>query len=273
MAEKLVSAGGSRFAFGRNWLRFIDAVDEARIDSAVQSFRAMLDNRDLSGQRMLDAGCGSGLSSLVARRVGMRVLAFDHDPDSVACSMELKRRFAPQDPDWTIERGDVLDEAYMRRLGTFDLVYSWGVLHHTGEMWRGLANAAGCVAPGGRLFIAIYNDQEGTSRRWRVVKRLYQRLPAWLRPALVAACVPKLWGKAVLRDTWRRDPLATWRSYVQSRGMSPWRDIVDWVGGYPFEVAKPEAIFAFCRSRGFVLDRLTTVAGGHGCNEFVFRKI
>jgi 2-polyprenyl-6-hydroxyphenyl methylase/3-demethylubiquinone-9 3-methyltransferase len=52
--------------------------------------------------------------------------------------------------------------------------------------------------------------------------------------------------------------------------MSPWRDVVDWVGGYPFEVAKPEAIFKFYQRRGFTMVDLNTCGGGHGCNEFVF---
>ena len=71
------------------------------------------------------------------------------------------------------------------------------------------------------------------------------------------------------------NPLASWRSYKYSskRGMSPWRDVVDWVGGYLFKVAKPEDIFNFYRDRGFHLDALVTGGGGHhGCNEFVFSK-
>jgi 2-polyprenyl-6-hydroxyphenyl methylase/3-demethylubiquinone-9 3-methyltransferase len=56
------------------------------------------------------------------------------------------------------------------------------------------------------------------------------------------------------------------------RGMSPWRDVVDWVGGLPFEVAKPEEIFEMFQQRGFSLDRLRTCAGGLGCNEFVFSR-
>jgi hypothetical protein len=52
--------------------------------------------------------------------------------------------------------------------------------------------------------------------------------------------------------------------------MSPWRDLIDWVGGYPFEVAKPEAILDFYLRRGFTLKRLVTCGGSLGCNEYVF---
>jgi 2-polyprenyl-6-hydroxyphenyl methylase/3-demethylubiquinone-9 3-methyltransferase len=54
--------------------------------------------------------------------------------------------------------------------------------------------------------------------------------------------------------------------------MSIYRDVVDWIGGFPFETAKPETIFRFYRDRGFVLEELTTCGSRHGCNEFVFRK-
>ena len=64
------------------------------------------------------------------------------------------------------------------------------------------------------------------------------------------------------------NPLRRWRVYKRNRGMSPWRDHVDWVGGYPYETAKPEQIFDFYRKHGFSLEFLQT--GGLGCNEFVF---
>src|SRR5690606_102989 len=129
------------------------------------------------GLRFLDIGSGSGLSSLAARRLGARVHSFDYDPESVACTAELRRRFFPGSPDWTVERGSALDAGYLRGLGSFDIVYSWGVLHHTGRMWEGLANAALPVAEGGRLFVAIYNDTGTQSRRWRWIKRTYNQLP------------------------------------------------------------------------------------------------
>lgn len=67
--------------------------------------------------------------------------------------------------------------------------------------------------------------------------------------------------------------LKTWNTYGKNnRGMSAWRDIVDWAGGYPFEVAKPEEVFDFFQAKGFSLKKLKTCAGGLGCNEFVFVK-
>ncbi|WP_161597764.1 hypothetical protein [Fluviispira multicolorata] len=55
--------------------------------------------------------------------------------------------------------------------------------------------------------------------------------------------------------------------------MSAYNDLIDWLEGYPFEVAKPEEVFAFSRTKGFVLKKMKPCSGGLGCNEFLFRKI
>src|SRR5439155_18132467 len=170
-------AEGKRFEFGKNWSRFLACLDEQRIAAAEASLREMLEVNDLVGERFLDIGCGSGLFSLAARRLGAVVHSFDYDPHSVACTQELKRRYFADDAFWTIEEGSVLDAGYLAALGQFDVVYSWGVLHHTGQMWQALDLVAPLVADEGKLFIAIYNDQGGVSRRWRAIKRVYNRSP------------------------------------------------------------------------------------------------
>ena len=266
-------ATGERFEFGKNWARFLETLNDEKIAEATHSLQNMLEVTSLEGRSFLDIGSGSGLFSLAARRLGARVHSFDYDPQSVACTAELRQRYFPGDSSWKIEAGSALDAGYLRSLGSFDVVYSWGVLHHTGNMWTALANAAIPVAPGGKLFIAIYNDQGTASRRWTKVKKLYNRLPRGLK---FVAVWPSFWvlnWRPLVKDFLRAKPFQSIRDYGKNqRGMSFWEDLVDWVGGYPFEVAVPEQIFDFYRERGFGLARLKTCRGTLGCNEFVFEK-
>jgi 2-polyprenyl-3-methyl-5-hydroxy-6-metoxy-1,4-benzoquinol methylase len=267
-------ARGERFGFGRNWRHFLRVLDLPRIHRAEQSLASMLRESTISGRTFLDIGCGSGLSSLAARRLGARVHSFDFDAESVWCAEELRKRFFQGDSDWTIAQGSVLDGAYMRTLGTFDIVYSWGVLHHTGRMWDSVDAACRAVAPGGKLFIALYNDLGTRTRRWRFIKHTYNRLPAAVRPWFTALAIAPQEAKDLIRALVAGRPgdyLRCWTG-CNDRGMNRWRDAVDWVGGYPYEVATPEAVFDFCRARGFELTAMKCGGVGLGCNEFVFDR-
>lgn len=261
----------ARFKFGENWKAYVSCIGEDRVLSAERSLSDMLGQGALAGKTFVDIGCGSGLFSLAALRLGAsRVVSFDFDGGSVAASAAVKARFAPGAAAWSIGQGSVLDEEFLARQGKFDCVYSWGVLHHTGAMWRAVDLASRMVVPGGILFIALYNDQGAASAFWKAVKVVYNRLPAWARPAYAALFFLRFWLVPSAKDLLRGRPFSTLKGYRSRRGMSAWHDVVDWVGGLPFEVASPEAVIAFCAERGFSLAALNRVRG-HGCNEFVFK--
>lgn len=239
--------------------------------------RNLLGTYEPLDRKFLDLGSGSGLMSLAARRLGMRVVSFDYDPSSVACTKALKSQYSPDDEHWTVLEGSILDDDFVRSLGQYDVVYSWGVLHHTGAMWHAIERAAGLVAVGGTLVIAIYNDQGPWSRVWRTIKVIYNRIPSWLRKPFVVLVMVPCELRIAFVPIVKLKPMAYFSRWTReasegNRGMSQWYDYVDWVGGYPFEVAKPEEVFTFCRGRGFSLEVLKTCAGDHGCNEFVFSQ-
>jgi SAM-dependent methyltransferase len=261
---------GERFSFGDNWKAFLLHLNDHKITEAEYSLKEMLEVESLQGKLFLDVGSGSGLFSLAARRMGAEVFSFDYDPTSVWCTKELRKRYFPGDPKWVVQQGSALDKAFLSSLGQFDIVYAWGVLHHTGDLWK----AAELIVPlvksnGGKIFIAIYNNQGRKSDLWAIIKRTYCLLPTIFKPLVLYPVGLILLGPGIIKDFIRLQPFQTLRKYDLTRGMSPWRDVVDWVGGYPYEVARPEEIFDFFRPRGFLLCRLKTTTG-FGNNQFVF---
>ncbi len=268
---------GSRFEFGKNWARFLTTLTDERIGIAERSLCQLLKLPRLDGMRFLDVGSGSGLFSLVARRLGADVTSFDYDPQSVACTTELRRRYYAEDPSWRVLRGSVLDRAFMGQLGQFDIVYSWGVLHHTGAMAEAFANVKPLVPVGGRLFIAIYNDLGAKTDWWWRIKRRYNALPPPLRLPFALGIIGAAEARTLAGHLRRRALgayLRTWTDYqnLSARGMNRWHDWIDWIGGFPYERADVDTIVdAFARD-GFELTNLVDRSSGTGCNEFVFRR-
>lgn len=265
-----------RFAFGKNWQSFVDtALNAQRIGKAAISLQRLLGTEHLRGRTFLDIGCGSGLFSLAACMLGAeRVVAFDYDPQSVGASMAVRARAGIAAERWQIEQGSVLERAFLDRLGPADVVYSWGVLHHTGAMWRAIDNAAGQVLPGGQLALAIYNEVRrgvGGSAMWWQVKRVYNVAPQPLRRAMEGGYSAAYLLKEAAQ---LHNPLKTIASYSDDsgRGMDFWHDVRDWLGGFPYEYATPASVTGYLEAKHGLRTQYVHVSSGVGCNEYMFRK-
>lgn len=273
-----------RFAFGKNWQKFLSRINEDRILEAEKSLQEKLDMNNLAGLVFVDIGCGSGLFSLAAYRLGAKVFSFDYDENAVNCAKCLRAIYVKQDDTkqddtkqnaavWQIEQGSILDRKFLQNIPKGDVVYSWGVLHHTGDMYQAFENVAEMVKDQGKLFISIYNNQGRASKMWKWVKKTYNRSELFVRAFLLFFTLLIQWVGTFLKDLLKSgNPLKSWLSYAtNNRGMSASHDLVDWTGGYPFEVAKPEEVFSYFKNKKFQLEKLKTCAGGLGCNEFVFK--
>ena len=265
--------GDRRFRFGDNWLDFARNVSANQLTEAESSVRRLLERDTLAGLSFLDIGSGSGLFSLAARKLGARVYSFDFDEDSVLCTAQLRERYFAGDREWRIERGSILDGEYVRSLGTFDAVYAWGVLHHTGAMHDALAAAARLVAPGGRLAFALYH-RTLMCGLWRWEKRWYSGASLEAQRRARAVYVALLRTAFFLTG---RDFQSHVANYHSVRGMDFMHDVHDWMGGYPYESILAPDVNALMRPLGFARIHatgtpLTTGLFGSGCDEYLYRR-
>ena len=262
---------GRRFQFGDNWKNYLKTLSNEKINVATKSIQELLAINNLEGKTFLDIGCGSGLMSLAARKLGAKVTSFDYDKNSVECAKYLKQQFFQDDPSWKILEGSVLDANFLRDLGEFDIVYSWGVLHHTGNMWEALGNALIPLSLDfGILAIAIYNDNGIESDIWLQIKSFYNsgNLQSYLvRLLFLPIFTLRTITSGLIKH---KNPFYVFKNYRNKRGMNVYYDWIDWLGGYPFEVASVEEIFRFYKNKGGVLINLKSTSTNAN-NQFVFK--
>ena len=256
-----------RFGFGRNWADFIEQhFNESRVESSRQHLLKALRVQSLDGLSFLDIGCGSGLHSLAALRSGAaQVTGFDYDKNSVATSLKVREMAAGNDPRWTVEQGSVLDPIRMKALPTFDVVYSWGVLHHTGDLWKAMDNAVITRKPDGVVYIALYSSDQYVdppAAHWVKVKRAYNQRGALGKRLMEWKHASRLFAGSLRRF---ESPWTMVRNY-NTRGMDFWTDIRDWLGGWPIEFASYAEVEAWGLRNGL---SIVNALVGEGCTEYI----
>jgi SAM-dependent methyltransferase len=271
--DKALAPQKITFSFGKNWRQYVQShLTPERERVARESMVEFLGRSNLQGQTFLDIGCGSGLFSLGAFRLGAdQITSVDVDPYSVESTNRL-RNTAGSPSRWAVLHGSILDKQFIAQVQPADIVYAWGSLHHTGSMWDAIRNTSMLVKPGGHLYLSIYNRVEGrgSSEYWLKVKKMYNRRSEPTKRLMELAFTLRY---HVIPDLIRlRNPMAFERKY-SARGMNFWIDVRDWLGGFPYEYARADEIFTFCtRELGLTLVNLRTV-NTTGVNEFLFRKL
>jgi 2-polyprenyl-6-hydroxyphenyl methylase/3-demethylubiquinone-9 3-methyltransferase len=268
-----INDGDRRFGFGDNWLDFARCLSGNQLKEAEKSVRNLLGRDNLVGMSLIDVGSGSGLFSLAARRLGARVHSFDYDAASVLCTKRLRDLYLPGDPYWTIAQASVLDDGYLRDLGRFDIVYSWGVLHHTGSLREAIEGAAQLIAPGGQFAFALYR-RTPLCGLWRIEKRWYASASPRMQQRARTLYTALLRLRFLLTG-------GNFQSFIENypsqRGMSFEHNVHDWMGGYPYESISPSEVAALMQGLGLTHVRSITQPThigffGSGCDEYLYQR-
>ena len=251
----------NKFKFGKNWKLFLKNITKNQFKLSKKSLLDFNKIKNFKNKSFIDIGCGSGLSSLSAKQLGAKVTSIDVDIESIECTKFLKKKFYKNDNDWKIEKLSILNTNKIKKMKKFDYVYSWGVLHHTGNLKKSLINTELLCKKKGFIHIALYNDQGKKSKNWKIIKKKYVTGNIITKKLLELFFFPFFIIKPLLK-----------KRSIRSRGMNIYTDMIDWIGGYPFEVSKPEQIFNFFKRRNYKLINLYTCGPGHGNNEYLFEK-
>jgi hypothetical protein len=204
------------------------------------------------------------LTLVSAAESGANVFGIDVDKENIMALEKTRMAMDyTQAPEVCVV--SILDQSFVRQHEhQFDIVHSWGVLHHTGNMTKAIENACLLVSDNGNFICSIYN-RHWSSPLWKIIKWCYNVFPAPIQKVVVGIMYPVIYlSKWIVT---RKDPKA------MERGMDFFHNVVDWVGGYPYEYATADEIKSLVTRQGFKILRIIPAKVPTGCNEFVFKKL
>lgn len=257
-----------RFTFGKNWSKFVDShFHPERLEGSIRVFQDFTSLQVLSSKTFLDVGCGSGLHSLAAHKMGAKtVTSFDFDPKAVDATAKLKT-MAGSPSNWAIHQGSILDLDFVSSLGKFDFVYSWGVLHHTGSVWKAIENTSTLVAAKGQMYLALYSlDVQPNAEYWLKTKEKYVKSSYFRKIVMEQSYLyTYYYSSSILQRIIGLFKPESGRT----RGMELMTDVRDWLGGWPMEFVLDDEVVSFVDKLGY---QITNIKKGEACTEFLFQK-
>lgn len=262
------------FQFGKNWNNFSNSISKNNINNSLKSIQNLISKKDIENKSILDIGCGSGLSLLSFLKLGAKsVCGVDIDPMSVKTAKSVIEKYY-NNKNWSVEEKSIFD-INLKTYPKFDLVYSWGVLHHTGDMWRSIDIASSLLKKNGVIFLALYQKTK-LCKFWELEKRFYVNSPKIIQK-IIRTLFKTLYISGLIVS--KKNPKVFFQNYKEKRGMEWHYDIHDWLGGYPYESIKRRDLEIFLNKKGFVIEnyfykknKLFGLLGSH-CDEFIARKV
>lgn len=253
------------FSFGKNWIDLNRNITEEEINKAKQDLEFWIGKENIEGKRILDLGSGSGIHSLSFLMLGAgELVSFDYDPNSVAATTyHWEKKGKPAN--WKVQHGSILDKEFIGQLGKFDLVYSWGVLHHTGNMWEAINNALTMVKENGLFYLTIYKDDDYANSV--KLKEKYNASSSFGKKLMEYSHISKIMMKRAVHF---KNPFA-WNEQLE-RGMNIYHDLIDWLGGLPYEAASEDEMLKWGIENNLKLKRILCRGNYGSCNYYLFQK-
>jgi len=257
-----------KFSFGKNWQNFNKNITNKNINNSIKYFKNFTKFVNLKNKTFIDVGCGSGINSLLAIKLNAKkVLSIDIDENSVSACKLLRKKYKISNKNWIIKQVSILDTSKIKKLGKFDFIYSWGVLHHTGDMNKAFDNLFLLAKKKSYIYVSIYNKYL-TSNTWKIIKYFYASSNNFIKKIMEKIYITIYYIGLNLNKYSIKEYK---KSFVLKRGMSFRHDIIDWLGGYPYEYLSFEDLSAIFFKKGYSILSFKK-SNGVGCNEIFVKR-